>query len=102
LTAAEIQQAVLDGYSYWMDVLEQADAETALTVVDGFLALADSQGVERHVRADVWLKAAGIHYRERRLAKALVAAGHAVLTRPVVAGRPIKRAFTRLAAALKS
>ena len=64
-------------------------------------ALAALLMTNRSVLANAWLKAAGIHYRQGRRGKAMVSAGRAVMVRPIVAGRPVKRAFTRLAAALK-
>jgi len=102
VNTVEIQQALLNGYSYWMDDLGQSDPDAALQVIDELLKLSDSGHVERSVLANAWLTAAAIHYRRGRRAKALVLIGRAVLVRPIVAGRPVKRAFTRLAAALKS
>jgi hypothetical protein len=84
-----------------MDLLGAADPETALQVIEGLLQLPDAQSFDRSVLANAWLKAAGIHYRQGRLGRALVSAGRAVLVRPIVAGRPLKRAFTRIAGALK-
>ena len=101
VTAAEIRVALVDTYAYWMDLLGAADPETALQVIEGLLQLPDAQSFDRSVLANAWLKAAGIHYRQGRLGRALVSAGRAVLVRPIVAGRPLKRAFTRIAGALK-
>ena len=84
-----------------VDVLEQSEPEAALRFIEGLLQLSGSGCVERSVLANAWLTAAGIHYRQGRPGKAMVLAGRAVLVRPIIAGRPVKRAFTRLAAALK-
>jgi len=102
VTSAQIQEAVLGGYNYWMDVLGQTDPEVELKVIEGFLAIGESQGVTRSAVANAWLRTAGIHFRQGRLARALVATGRAIQTRPIVAGRPAKRALMRLAAAFRA
>ena len=92
-------------FSLWapaVDVLEECEPDAALRIIDELLRLAGSTGVDRSVLANTWLKAAGIHYRQGRPGKALAAAGRAVLVRPIIAGRPVKRGLTRLVAAFKS
>jgi glycosyltransferase involved in cell wall biosynthesis len=102
VTAAEAQEALLGAYEYWTGILELIDAEEALRVIGGLLQLPGAENFPRSALANAWLKAAGIHYRQGRVGKALVSAGRAVLVRPIVAGRPLKSAFTRLVAAFKS
>jgi glycosyltransferase involved in cell wall biosynthesis len=85
-----------------VDVLGQSEPEAALRLINKLLQLSGSGCVERSVLANTWLTAAGIHYRQGRPGRAMVSAGRAVLVRPVVAGRPVKRVLTRLAAAFKS
>jgi hypothetical protein len=102
VNTARIQQGLLDAYSYWIDVLRQDEPEAALRVIDELWQLSCSGCVERSVLANTWLTEASIHYRRARLTKALISAGRAVVIRPIIAGRPLKRAFTRLAAALNS
>jgi glycosyl transferase family 2 len=98
VTAAQVQQAVLGGYHYWMDILGETDPEAALAVINGFLESSDSRAVGRPLLADAWLQAASIHFRLGRRGKALTAAVRGMLMRPIVAGRPIKRALQRLTA----
>jgi len=102
VTEAEIQQSVLGGYHHWMGVLGQADPQAALRVIEEFLELPDSRYVERYMLADAWLRAAGIHCRQGRTAKALAAGGRAILAHPVVAGRAAKRALVRLTTFLRN
>ena len=97
----EIRQALLENYNYWMDVLGTSEPEASLRMIEGLLQLLRAESFDRSALANAWLKAAGIHYRQGRRGKAMVSAGRAVLVRPIVAGRPVKRAFTRLTAALK-
>lgn len=92
-------------FSLWtpaVDVLGPKESDAALRVIHELLQLYGSGCVERSVLANAWLRAAGMHYRQGRPGKAMVSAGHAVLVRPIIAGRPVKRALTYLAAALKS
>ena len=94
-----------DAFSLWtpeVEVLAQREPKVALRVIDEFLQLSGSECVERSVLANAWLTTAGIHYRQGRPSKAMVSAGRAILARPLVAGRPVKRALTRLAAAFRS
>src|ERR1019366_3068239 len=49
----EIQQALLSGYSYWMDVLGPSESEAALRVVEGLLQLPAAVTLDRSVLANV-------------------------------------------------
>jgi hypothetical protein len=84
-----------------MDVLGASEPEAALRVIEELLQLPGAQSIKKPVLANAWLKVAGIHYRQGRRGKAMVSAGRAVMVRPIVAGRPVRRAFAHLAAALK-
>jgi hypothetical protein len=101
VTGAEIEDALLGAYGYWAKILEPTDPEAAVRVIEGLLQLPGAESFDRSVLANACLEAAGIHYRQGRPWKALAAAGRAVLVRPIVAGRPVKRIITRIAAALK-
>ncbi len=90
------KRALLDGYKYWMEALERSDPEAALRAVDEILQLSDSGCVERWELADARLTAARIFYRQGRPARALLSILRGFLVRPIVAGRPVKRAVTRL------
>jgi hypothetical protein len=85
-----------------VDVLGQSEPEAALRLINKLLQLSGSGCVERSVLANTWLTAAGIHYRQGRPGRAMVSAGRAILVRPIVAGRPVKRVLTCLAAAFRS
>ena len=94
-----------DAFALWtpaVEVLAQKEPEAALqSQMNSCSCLArDASAVS--ALANVWLTAAGLHYRQGRRGKAMIAAVRAVLVRPVVAGRPVKRALTRLTAAFKS
>ena len=98
--AAEIRQDLLDNYDYWMRVLGRNQPDAVLRMIEELLQWAPAESFDRSTVANAWLMAAGIHYRQGRHGKAMLSAGRAVLVRPIVAGRPVKRAFTRLSAAI--
>jgi len=98
----EINETLLRDYRYWIDLLRRADPESALEFMDGLFKLLHSERFKRRELSDTWLDAAGIHYKQRRLLKALYATGCGVLARPIVAGRPIKRVFVHLEKTLRS
>ena len=97
---AEIEAAPADVQWYWIDALRHNDPDLALRLIEGQLRLPTSKRASPLKLADAWLEAAGIHYRQGRFARALLSVGRGIAVRPIIAGRPIKRAFGRLAAAL--
>jgi glycosyltransferase involved in cell wall biosynthesis len=101
VTSDQIQKKVINTCNYWVHLLKKVDADSALQAVDHLLQLSGSGTADRAVFADAWLAAAGIHYRQGRPAKALVCGSRALLLRPIVAGRSVKRVFTRLASAIR-
>jgi len=101
VTQAEIHEALLEAYGYWTETLSLADPKASLGGIEDLLRLPEAESFDRSVLANAWLKSAGIHYRGGRPLKALVSTGRAVLLRPMVAVRPVKWAYTRLAAAIR-
>jgi hypothetical protein len=98
----EIQRTLLGFCGYWMHLLKKVDGNSALRTIEEFVKLSGSCFVERSVVADAWLAAAGIYCRQGRPVKALISAARALLLRPIVAGRPVKRAFTRLTSTIRT
>lgn len=87
-----------EAFSLWnpsLEALAQLEPELALEVINEFVQLSGVENVERPVLANVWLTVAGIHRRQHRLGKAILSALRAVVVRPIVAGRPVKRLLMR-------
>lgn len=101
VTPAEFEQALLDGYRYWMEILGRSDPGAAVRLIDEFSRLAGSGAIEPATLANEWLTVAQIHYRQGRTSKALGSALRAILARPSIAGRPAKRALSRLRTGLR-
>ncbi|HKF50792.1 MAG TPA: glycosyltransferase [Candidatus Acidoferrales bacterium] len=98
VNASEIDRKVADACVYWLQLFKDADETAALEMVEELLKL--SRSAERTALCDACLTAAQIHYRHGRPGLALACAARAISFRPIVAGRPVKKAFTRLAAAI--
>ena len=98
----QIQQTLLNAYQYWIPLLSQTYPDAALRAIEELSHLSGFGYFERSELANAWLTAASIHYRQGRPARALVSVGRAIVVRPMIAGRPIKRASTRLATAFRS
>jgi len=94
--AEAIPPALLNGYRYGMEALEQSEPDTVLETVHEFVRLARYNPVSRWEIADAWLRASRIHFRRGRSGRALVSAGRAVLVRPVIVGRPLRVALRRI------
>jgi glycosyltransferase involved in cell wall biosynthesis len=91
--ASKITEYLVEVYTSWMNVLGQSDREATLRVIDELLSL---PSIKRSVIADASLRAAGIHYRKGRLAKAIKSGGRAALANPMIFQRLVKRAFKRV------
>ena len=68
----------------------------ALNLAVEMLRSSDWKYVERRVVANMRLEAAQVYWKNNRFWKSIFAAGHAVMTRPMLAGRPLKRLLVRL------
>ena len=94
----EVFEASLMGaYQDWIHVMiKGSDDAAALELVQEALGSEPWKHIERPALANIWLTAAGIHYRQGRPLNALASMGRAILIRPLVAGRPLKRAVNSL------
>lgn len=99
---AEIQQGMLRSYSDWIEVVEHIDPGAALQMTREFLQQADAACIGRTAFANEWLRAAAISHKQGKNARAIFCVGRAMLARPAIAGRPLKRAFLHLAGNPKS
>jgi glycosyltransferase involved in cell wall biosynthesis len=96
VSAKEISHSLTEVFKYWMDLLQKNDPDAALGVIDGLLRLSDRRHIEKPLLADALLNQATIHYRQRRHFMALISVGHALMMRPIIVGRPVKRMFKHL------
>jgi glycosyltransferase involved in cell wall biosynthesis len=91
-----IPPALLNGYRYGMEVLEQSAPDTVLETIHEFVRLAPYNPVSRWEIADAWLRASRIHFSHGRPGRALASAGRAFLIRPAIGGRPLRLALRRI------
>jgi hypothetical protein len=101
VTEAEIRRALVRDHMNWIWLLQQSDPELAIRVNTRLARLSRSESMQRPALADTWLKAAAAQYRQGKPARALVSAMRGLLIRPIVVGRPAKRAFTRIGASFR-
>lgn len=97
ISAEEIRQEAMKEHVYWMPLLADADPDSALQLIHRLLELCSSGFPERSTASRAWLTAASIHYKQRRLMRALASAGRGVLMQPVEAARVVKTAIARRA-----
>ena len=91
------QRALVSAYAFYIGYMSRASQDgEALRLVDELINLSRSGPVGRATLSNAMLSAARIHYRQGRPLRALVSLGRALLTRPKVAGRPLKRAVNSL------
>lgn len=93
IASSEISEYVVDFYRWWITLLGRSDGDAALRVIDGLL---DLPSIKRSVIADACLRAAGIHYRNGRIAKAIKSGGRATFANPMIIRQLVKRAFQKL------
>jgi GT2 family glycosyltransferase len=68
---------------------------SALKTANEALRSPDWEYAERWQTAEVWLLVARLFWRQRKFARAFLAAGRAFVTRPVILGHPLKPLFRR-------
>ena len=97
VSEGKVQNALASDYRNWIRIMYDAgEYSTALKVTVESLQSSDWRCAEKWRIADLWLIAAKLHWRQKEFLASLLALGHAVVTRPVVAGRPLRPLLRRL------
>jgi hypothetical protein len=97
VTQREMQNAIASDYRDWIRVMSDAgEFSAALKATVEGLQSSDWRCADKWRIADLWLTAAQLHWRQRAFLSSLFAVGHAVATRPVVAGRPLMPLLRKL------
>jgi hypothetical protein len=93
---AVFEESLMGVYQYWIDVMLQAsDRAGALRVISD-LESQSWRHINKSIVANTWLAAARIYSEQGRYLRSVSAIARALATRPVIAGRPIKRIVSRL------
>ena len=95
VTKAMIEEHVLGGYYYWINILEKAYPQAALRAIDQVLDQRDSRRLERSEVADMYVKAAAMHYRQGRVLWTMWSLIRAIVSRPAITGLLLRIAFRR-------
>ena len=91
VTEARRQREIASEYRLWIRHMCIAGEYVAALQAALEVLQLDLKHVERWQIADLHLTLGQLYWRQKRFAKSFLAAIHAVVTRPVVAGRPIRR-----------
>jgi len=102
VTEAALQRALAYAYMHWIrhSTLTSQHSE-ALDLALEMLGSSDWKYADRRVVADLRLLVARAHWRQKKWLRSFLTAGHAVMTRPVVIGRPLRPLLRRLRVAFK-
>jgi hypothetical protein len=97
------QRALFAAYQSWVNRMSEAHQDSAaLSLAMEMLRSSRWQHIERRAIADSWLRAARLYWGQGRFFQGLLSTGHAVVTRPAVAGRPVKRLLLWLGTAFRA
>jgi glycosyltransferase involved in cell wall biosynthesis len=96
VTDAMLQTAIASGCREWIrNMCLAGEYAVALGAAIEILHSSDLEHAEKRSIADLWLLAAWLYWRQKRFLNSLFALAHAVLTRPVVVGRPLTQLLHR-------
>ena len=85
------QSAIAAAHLFWVKCLSRWGQESdALSLMAEVSRTCQSECIDRWVIADTRLAMARIYWKRKRFLRSLLAASHAVITRPVMLGRPLK------------
>jgi hypothetical protein len=97
VSEAAYQRALVSQYRGAIRYMCRAGEYCAgLKLAAEMLRSSDWDHVDRWEIADVWLASAWLYWRQREFLRSIIAIGRAILIRPVVAGRPLKRLARRI------
>ncbi len=83
-------------YIYLCELLATSQDDKVLSLVDELVKVSRRRPFHRSAVANALLRAAHIHLRQGRRIEALALVARSVLIRPIIAGRPVKRAVYSL------
>ncbi len=91
------ERSLLGAYQYWIDVMLQASDKTgALRVMKEALTSQPWKYINKSIIANMWLAAARLYFEQGRRLPGINCTARALATRPIIAGRPLKRLASRL------
>jgi len=95
----EIRREAVKEHVFWLPFLAEINTDWGLQLINKLLQLcySGSGPPERTAAAGALLKAASIHFKQGRFAKAFISAGRGVFVQPLEVGRIVKMAIARRA-----
>lgn len=96
VSAAILQTTLARGYlSSIRNLCDAGEYQLALKMLEIILSPSELKHAAAWTIADLRLCAARVYWHKRRFAMSLITAAHAVITRPVLLGRPLKPLISR-------
>jgi hypothetical protein len=96
VTAAMLQTTIASDCREWIrNMCLAGEYAVALGAAVEVLHSSDLEHAEKRSIADLWLAAAWLYWKQKRFLGSLLAVAHAVVTRPVVVGRPLTQLLQR-------
>jgi glycosyltransferase involved in cell wall biosynthesis len=97
VTMLALRKAQVEAYLYWIETMTRmSQDDAALRLIGELAGLADCDRVHNPTFSNSWLTAARIYFRRGEPFRALACAGRAVMARPMILGRPLKRGVQHL------
>ncbi len=96
VTEAILQITLVADCHDWILNMSKAHEHSAALKAANNLLHADSTYIENWRIADLYLTISQLHWRERRFWQGVLAASRAVMTRPLIVGRPLRPLLRRL------
>jgi hypothetical protein len=91
------EASLMGTYQFWIDMmLLSSDKSGALRVMREALESQSWRHVNKSIVANTWLAAARIYSEQGSYLHSISCVARAVVARPIIAGRPIKRMAARL------
>lgn len=85
------QTAIVGEYLFWLRTMYAAgEHKTALQAVTEILASSDVAFAEKWQIANLWMLKARLDWKQKQFGKSFIAGISALITRPVMLGRPVK------------
>src|SRR6185437_7918887 len=101
VTETEIKDTLVEIYKYWIGILGSSYPELAIRVNDDLLQVSSADSLQRSVLADLWLSVAAAHYKKGEILRSLFSVGRGLLIRPIIVGRPVRKAYIRFVTAIR-
>ena len=97
VTKAMVDEHMLGGFYYWINILEKPYPQAALRAINQVLDQRDSRQLSRPALADIYVRAAALHYRLGKGLSTMWSLIRAIVSSPAITGLLLRIVFNRRA-----